>query len=247
MIGLGLSLTQVAGRVRRGFVPSDLGASLLAAWDAGSGVTQSGGLVSSWASSVGGYALAQATGSLKPAYNATGVNGRPSIDFDGVDDFLNYEACPFPVSAATCELWMLARNDAGDATARTAFCYGGVSATTVRRLIRSGGNAVQTSVGTGAATVTVSSGTPSTFTGSHVVRGVVDGTNITTHRDGVAGTATACVPGTSATRTRMGALTGTSSSLFWQGGIVAVYITGLLTVGQAASLTVYLKARGGVP
>lgn len=74
------------------------------------------GAVSSWASSVGGYAAAQATGSKQPTCFAAGIGGRQSVRFDGTDDLLviPYDAA---LDLATLTVYVVARavRDSSDA------------------------------------------------------------------------------------------------------------------------------------
>lgn len=51
-------------------------------------ITQSGGLVSTWADKSGTSKNATQSGGARPAYSATGLNSKPAIDFDGTDDDL---------------------------------------------------------------------------------------------------------------------------------------------------------------
>lgn len=52
-------------------------------------ITQSGGVASQWSAAYGDLTAVQSTAGKKPAYNGTGINGRPTLDFDGVDDFFS--------------------------------------------------------------------------------------------------------------------------------------------------------------
>lgn len=63
--------------------PSGLFSTDLALWySADSGVTQASNKVSSWADKVAGVAITQATGGNQPTFNATGLNSKPTIQFD---------------------------------------------------------------------------------------------------------------------------------------------------------------------
>ena len=78
MFGLNFGATSSSGG--GAFSPIDL--SPLFWMDASAGVTESGGAVSAWADQSGnGNDFSQATGSLQPTYDATGLNGLPTIDF----------------------------------------------------------------------------------------------------------------------------------------------------------------------
>ena len=82
---LGASLA-LGGYDRKGFTPLDLGADLLAWYRADKGVTLNGSTVSAWADQSGnGLSITQAVAANQPTYEATGLNGLPSIYFDGND------------------------------------------------------------------------------------------------------------------------------------------------------------------
>lgn len=49
-------------------------------------ITQSNGVVSSWANKAGSASAATSTGAARPTYAPTVVGGRPGVSFDGVDD-----------------------------------------------------------------------------------------------------------------------------------------------------------------
>lgn len=67
-------------------------------------ITQSGGTVSQWNDKSGNNRhVSQAISSRQPAYSATGLNSKPTIDFDGTDDFLKNEAFQ-PAGAVSCFL-----------------------------------------------------------------------------------------------------------------------------------------------
>lgn len=69
-------------------------------WDASdtATITASSGAVSSWASKVGTYAATQSTAAYKPTTNATTLNGRNIITFDGTNDILTVSS--FTISKA---------------------------------------------------------------------------------------------------------------------------------------------------
>lgn len=57
--------------------------------DASVGITLNGSDVSAWADQSGnGNDATQGTASAQPAFNSTGLNGFPTVEFDGVDEFL---------------------------------------------------------------------------------------------------------------------------------------------------------------
>jgi purple acid phosphatase-like protein/concanavalin A-like lectin/glucanase superfamily protein/parallel beta helix pectate lyase-like protein/HYR domain-containing protein len=70
------------------FVPADL-AGLEVWYDAGAGVTLNGSGVAGWADQSGnGHDSVQATVANQPAFRATAFNGKPSMSFDGLGDYL---------------------------------------------------------------------------------------------------------------------------------------------------------------
>jgi hypothetical protein len=62
-------------------------ALVVARWDANTLALADGAPVSSWTSSVGGFTVTAAAGA-EPLFAAGGISGRPSLDFDGVNDVL---------------------------------------------------------------------------------------------------------------------------------------------------------------
>ena len=78
----------ITGSQKVNWTPSLISTALwLDAADAGT-ITQSGGLVSTWADKSGTSKNATQSGGARPAYSATGLNSKPAIDFDGTDDDL---------------------------------------------------------------------------------------------------------------------------------------------------------------
>lgn len=233
------------------WTPANLGGSLLGWWDAeqASSMTVSGGTVSSWRDRVAGYDLAQGTVGNQPSFNATSFNSRPSVTFDGTDDYLDLAPAPFPIAAVPSEIWALVSQDAlaADATTRDIFGYGGGvnSRRTLRRTINAGANTFTALSGSGGAAALAEVTTPA-FTGIHVVRLVQTATDVTAYVDGGAGVTTAVVPNTSNTRVRMGARSDTLSN-FFLGKMNTAIVTSLLDASQAAQLTAFLKSRGGIP
>ena len=241
------------GGFRGAWSPGSLGTALLGWWDAErdtSKITQSGGLVSSWADLVGSYAATQGVSASRPVWSATSFNGRPGITFDGSDDELTLASVPFPTGASACEIWALVdqQDVVADTTNRRIFAYGGNANATSRHLYRSVGLGMYRAgwiVGDGVG-VQNSDNTPVDLSGRHVMRLRVSPTATQVDVDGVAGSSAAVVPGTGTTRTRLGANTGDAAGGFWKGHAAALLVTSTLSTDQASQLLTYLKARGGI-
>lgn len=236
-----------------GFTPWSLGASLLGYWDAetASTLTLSGSNVTTWTDLVGAYAPTQSVGGSKPVYSTTGFAGRPGVTFDGTDDELTLASQPFPAAATPSEIWALFLNngDIAMADTRTVFSYGGALAV-ARRLdlvpgTIAGQNKAQLTVGTGGGSVSVQSGNIASAT-AHVARLAYGATQSSIYTDGGSATTSAAVPATGTDRFRIGATAGGSPLQFFNGTISAIIVTGALSADQAAALTTYLKARGGI-
>lgn len=82
--GYGNRLAASAPVSAAGFLPSD-DTGLLGWWDAADAatITESGGLVSSWADKAGGSALGQAGPAARPVTGTRSLNGLNLLDFDG--------------------------------------------------------------------------------------------------------------------------------------------------------------------
>lgn len=96
----------LVGDLTNEWTPADLGSSLSLWLDAddASTITLNGSTVSQWSDKSGNaYHFAQGTAANQPTYSATGLNSKPTIDFDGTDDFLK-NATFEPAGALTCFL-----------------------------------------------------------------------------------------------------------------------------------------------
>lgn len=233
----------------RGFTPADLGADLLANWDAevASSLTLAGSNVTTWADTKNGYVATQGVSGSKPAYSATSLNNRPGLTHDGADDYLEVASQPFPSGANPCEIWVLCSQTAlaADTTTRIMASYGG-SASTIRRAAE---RRVISGVNRAAGVVfsAVASNGNVVFEGIHLIRVMVGATEASCVVDGVSpGAPTAAVPNTGTERFRIGAISNTSPGNYFQGVINSILITLPLSTDKAAALTSYLKARGGI-
>jgi hypothetical protein len=75
------------------WTPGNLGASLVAWWDANQGVVLSGSNVTSWTDRTGGFV---ANGGVSPTFSATARNGTPGLTFDGSTQYLTFTPTGFP-------------------------------------------------------------------------------------------------------------------------------------------------------
>jgi hypothetical protein len=260
--GRGLRLQAVPSSVRVGppllltsdeavWTPLELGAKLLAWWDAeySAGFSLSGSLVTSWTDRKASIALSQATTGFKPVYSATSVNSRPGVTFDGTDDVLQLASTTLPVGANPSTIWTLTNELRPSATTGvgTLFAYGGTAASRrVRRTSSSSVSRAQTVIGVAGASV---SDATVVFDGVHVAKFTFDPTAIRIEVDKAGAASAAHTLNTSATspRTAMGASELSSPSLFANAAINSVLVTdGTLTTDQEAQMWAFLKARGGV-
>jgi hypothetical protein len=83
----GYVTTSNSHNVSAGWTPASLGSALRLWLKADTGITLNGSTVAVWADQSGnGLNLAQATGAKQPTYNATGLNGLPSVSFVPASD-----------------------------------------------------------------------------------------------------------------------------------------------------------------
>lgn len=206
-----------------GFSP--LALSPYAWWDATrpTSITQSGGLVSAWSDIVTGYTVSQASSGQQPTISGNWLT------YDGIDDTLAGGTVPasWPTTTAF-EVWSLVRQTAlvADTTSRNIFGWGGSSSTTATQMLRivSGSNRFRGQATNGTVAGTIQDGVGD-FSGRHVLRMVVDGTNVSGEFDGVA-LVPAALAGiqTNSARFRIGANAAAAPAAFWQGD-VSVLVT----------------------
>lgn len=242
-VGLGVGLGRAT---RRGFTPADLGASLLANWDAEvtSSLTLSGSSVTTWTDTKAGIAPTQSTGGSKPIWGGASFNSRPGVTFDGIDDYLEIASVPFPDN---CEIWALLDQTAlatDGVTTRTIMQLGHITNATsysIRRATAAGPSNCARAVGSANADSTAD------FSGKHVIRGIFTPTLVSVSQDGEAPTSVAVSNVLGTTRTRLGATTGTTPGSFLQAIVNQLLVTAPLDTTQASNLLTFLKARGGIP
>jgi hypothetical protein len=243
---IALAITPGNPVLNNGWTPLRLGSSLLAWWDSAYGVSLSGSAVTAWADRKNGYSAAQGTGSLRPVFSATSFNGVPGLTFDGTDDYLELASQPFPSGANPCEIWSVVSQDAlvADTGVRAVFSYGGDASTArrgVERSVVTGQNRVRVTQGDGTTGFTVT--VAADFSGRHIARGKYEAAQATAYMDETAGTPVASNASIGTSRARIGALSNTSPSNYWQGVMRDVIITGALSASETAFLQQFLLAR----
>ena len=243
------------GCVVHPWTPFQLEGDVYAWWDASqtSSIEMSAGLVSGWTDRIAGVTVGQSTTGYKPTYDPAGIDGRPAILFDGIDDYLSAASAPFPGGTTPCEIWALADQQTSDAdtVSRRIGGYGDTATfnSNGRQLIKGRVGATNTAgiiVGTGASSINARTDSVATlFNGVHVVRGIVGADSAQSEIDGLAGSIAASVPATTSSATVIGVgldlLTGP-----WKGYINSFLITKPLSAEKAAALYGFLLGRGGV-
>jgi len=247
-----LSLSGGAGASAPAWAPADLGASLLAFWDAERAdlLTLATAAVTTWTdATANGYAITQSTTSAKPTYSATSFNSRPGVTFDKANSqrLVRTGIGSLPVNADPCEIWLVMDQTAlvADTALMSLFEYGNSTNAFRRaeRLVSGGVNYAQGRVGTGAGASAFSNANIP-FSGKHVVRYAIGATSSQVHMDGNAGLSQNIVPATSSGNMSMGM---TNSGSFPMTGIInACLVTAALDADQAAALLAWGKARAGI-
>lgn len=232
-----------------GWTPADLGAKLLAWWDAEilASLTMSGNIVSSWTDKVAGYVVSASFAGQRPVYTASGFAGRPALAFDGIDDSLLMQAVPFPTGSDGSELWAVVdqQSEETSGAARVALSYGG-GGNAGRRLTRGfafSRAAALAAVGNGAAQVSAIENTVP-FIGRHTARAVIEPTLIGVQADSSPLSTVAMVPATGANNTTIGRAQ-SGETLYWVGLVNSAIITGLLTNEEAAKMSAWGLKRTG--
>lgn len=238
-----------------GFNPLALGADLIDIWWAGApgSFSLNGASVNAWTSLKQGMAVTQAFTTSKPVVNPTGINGRETVEFDGIDDFLEIESVGvLPVGAAPVWIWFLGRQDhdaVAVSAAKSIFAYGGTTTSdsrAIRRGVSSNVNRAVGLAGTGSSPVLSTNGVVD-FTGVHVVRVAISGTEIATRVDSTVDPGpTAAVPGTASVRTRFASNLGATPSGFFKGGVRTLALTLPLSPEKEAAFLASLLAEGGI-
>lgn len=234
-----------------GWRPGDLGAGLLAFWDAEdpASLELSGASVTNWTDRRSGYVVTQATAANKPSYDATALNGRPAVFGDAVDDRLALVPVPAALIGVAIEIWLLVDQQAlvADTTARGLFYIGSSGSNNrigISRSVSAGVNRANLVVGDGASFTVM---TPSIdFSGICVLRAEVGLTSSRLSVNGIAGADTPVVPAIINTRLSMFAQNTTTGTSHSAARLNAAIVTTPLAAGDAAAMLAFLKTRGGL-
>lgn len=105
MIGLGLGLNRSASP----WIPSRI--SGLQVWlDASRISAANGDSVQTWVDPISGFSPTQATATKRPILLTNGINGQPSLQFDGVDDGLVTASVPLLTSCPGGTIYIVSQN-----------------------------------------------------------------------------------------------------------------------------------------
>lgn len=251
-LGYGLYLGYRTGG--RAFNPDDLGGALVGWFDAedASTLNLTGNLVNSITDKRSGLTPSQGVTASKPLFDPAGLNGRPAISGDGMDDGLAVIATlPYPTGAAPSEIWALVSVPSNPTELKVAFAYGSDSVNSSRRVgvnITGSAGRAQVQTGTGSAVIQPFGPTRTPFTGAHVLRSVHGATESSAYDNGETNSAVAGVPATINNRMRI--FTGNGTTNFFVGAINSIYIIDPThpnwTPENQAALLAYLKQRGGI-
>ncbi len=228
-------------------LPSSLDGRIAAWWSADHDVniTRDGsGFVSSWAPTVEGVTLLQATAGIQPVYDPTGWNGTsPAIVFD-TDDYLRALSVPAnaPTGAAPGEILIIVDQQGSDTTGtRQAYARGGTANGTFRGIRRAYVSSVHRArAGDGTNHVTEAA---VTFTGRKYILLRYDGSAWKISVNGGSETSLTATTNTGTSRTVIGNTTsGVTNS--WIGAIRDVIETkDALTSGERADLLTWAAGR----
>ena len=79
--------------------------------DANTGVTISGGIVTTWADQSGNGNNVTGSGTTAPTFLTSGLNGHPTVQFDGVNDLLNNTTANLVSSGSARTVFVVAQTD----------------------------------------------------------------------------------------------------------------------------------------
>jgi len=226
-----------------------LGTDLLGQFDATNGatITLSGAAVTAFTDPIAGLTLNPGGATTRPLYNGAYDGGGPCVVADGIDDYLSSSTVPYPIGANPCEWWAVVDQESlvADTTGRRIFSYGPASSTTSTarmfyRTVPAGVNRFGAIVGDGTSTAITE--TTVDFSGWHVVRMRMTGTDVLLYVDGSAPTTAARVP------TTVGGITAmfcnqTVNGQFFKGALSCLLVTNLLSTEKASALLAQLQER----
>lgn len=186
----------------------------------------------------------QPSSSLKFAYAAAGLAGKPSMNADGTDDYMGWEGDPaFPTEH---DVWVVVDQQRLAAVASTdrILSYGNAASRSVevRRGVISGVNRASLAVGNGTTTLT-STNTTEDFTGPVLIRGKIRAASGEMEVNQIAGTPVAVVPMVGATRFRIAASAGNTPVAFPLCAIAGIWVTSVLSGADETNMYTYLNAR----
>lgn len=227
----------------KAFTPSDVtSAPVLEWWDATAlaTITQSGGKVSAWAGKNAVATMVQATGASQPAYNATGLNGFPTITGDGLATNLAMATVPAGFASGASPSWILVVTSqaalVADTTVRKAYAYGNQSVAhgsrQLDRVVVSAANR-----GSSNDTTTTVNDTTVDFSGIHVAIARFSGTSNGISVDGNTEVTAAAALATTNTRMRAFADLAAVPVGFYNGSITHIIVgNGVLSDSDKAKL-----------
>lgn len=217
-------------------------------WDyeRASQITTVGSNISAFVDPITGASWTQGTSGSRPAYSATGFNGRPCASFDGSDDFLRNTTAlatlGWPTSGAF-EIWILA--NLVEVQNGTYFAYPVTTNAGIAMQIglSAGQLRVRAGVGQGASVANVDRFPDY---GRRLIRFVSDGATGRLDIDGITGTPVAAVPSFSGgPRNTIGASAGTTPNNYLLGSINFQALYKPLPSSYADKLTAHLLWRKG--
>lgn len=250
----GLSHTLTPDKGGGAFTPLSLGAAVVAWWtaDDAASFTLSGAAVTQWRDQKAGYVASQGLSSSRPTYGATLFNGAPGVNFDGTDDELTSTTAgllaALPTGTSECYLAAIVEQQrlASNGTRNIIAGYGGASSLSrraVERSVTSGVNTASVTVGNGAATVSRDYVALPTFDSRHYVIARASAAEIGINIDGGTEETVSAVPATSADRFRIGAISNTSASNFFDGVARDIIVLSGPTPAQLAQLSEWALSR----
>lgn len=248
---VGRTLSSVRRYIPRGpyvfepvWSPFDLGPKLLAWWDADRAdlMTFNAGNIATWADSVAGAVLANATPAQQPFYSTNGYNGSPAAFFDGAADRLvAASSFNFPLNADPGELWGVVDATSSGLSA-VSFSYGPVTNNS-RTQRKSTTDTSFFGVGNGAGLPGATQTLP-LYVGRHFIRGYYDGANAFSGIDGNMIMSGAIVGVTMGGQTVMGA--SAAISQLYNGYIRHQLVTLPLSGAELVQMNAWAAAQAGL-